>query len=639
MLMREHLRAWWRRRASVTMLVILVALAAASAEEVEAHAVLERSEPAGNAVLPVAPDEALLWFTEPLEPAYVSARLHDTQGQLIETPPATVADDPLLLVLPLPAELPNGTYTIQWENISSADGHPLTGFFSFTIGELTDVAPVVTVPESANGGDTSGTLTRAGRWLGVLGVVTAVGSLFSWFWIIRPAARTLPEAVQARLSRRVALLARGGVLLSLLGVGLSLVTQARDAAGTLSVGNLIEFVRESHTGEMLALRLGLLLVFGALLATRIPWELEGRPLDALLAQGVGLGVLFQFALLTHATAQEQGQPAAVVALWLHLIAAAVWVGGLLALVATLTGLRARLADIERRTFLAETIARFSTLAISAVIIVSLSGLYAGWVHLGSLANLTGSDYGRTLLIKLALTAPLLGLGALNLLVVGPALRRAVTRERDFSRTVRVEAGLGAAVLLLAAILASTSPPQPTQAAQGSTQLDLFDGAGHSILSVSPGTVGQNQYLADVHMTGGTLPVDTQVLLRIARDDQISGIRELALEPEQPLDGTQSSARFLSEGSELSVVGDWQLELIIRRPGEADWRADGALTVTDSVPVAAADPPRRGFTNTLAAPLMLLAALGIVATIIGLRHRGGRPLSLGGSTSEPTHSEQ
>lgn len=632
----------WRRPVGVALLGFLCAVLA-SPGDAGAHAYLEQSEPAANAVVPDTPAEVRMTFTEPLEPSYTEAVLYAADGSPITTEPAGVnPDDGYELILPLPDDLPLGTYTVQWSNISTADGHPEVGFFSFTIGEPANVTPV-TPP--ADAGDTTGganRVTQLGRWLGVLGIVAAVGSLCCWCWVIRPPAQALPEEMQNRLSRRVAWFARGSILLSLLGVALALVTQARDAAGELTGAAVVEFVRESHTGEMLALRLGLLLLFGALLASRIPWEPQSGMLDTLLAQAVGLGVLFQFALLTHATAQEQGQPAAVAAEWLHLVAAAVWVGGLLTLAAALTGLKDRIGGQERRALLAEVITRFSTLAICAVLLVSLSGLYAGWVHLGSLSNLTGSSYGCTLLIKLALTVPLVGLGALNLLVIGPALRRSAGRERDFSRTVRLEAVLGAGVLLVAAILASTAPPQDTaasQALQGGTQVDLIAADAHTILNISPGTVGQNEYMAEVHLLGGTFPSDTQVLLRIARDDQISGIREVVLDPEQPLDGTQESARFSAAGAELSVVGDWDLEIIIRRQGEADARATGLVNVGDSAPAAAAtEPARRGFTSPLAAPLMLLAALVIVVAVLSLRHRRGRPAGLGPSTAKPSRSE-
>jgi hypothetical protein len=216
----------------------------------------------------------------------------------------------------------------------------------------------------------------------------------------------------------------------------------------------------------------------------------------------------------------------------------------------------------------------------------------------------------------------------------------VAQEGAFNRIVRVEIGLGAAVLLLAAILASTSPPQPAQATQtGSQQLELIASTAHMFLTISPGTVGQNQYQAEVHLLDGTFPSGSQALLRVARDDQISGTVEIELTPEESLDGTQPSARFQGSGTELSVIGDWQLELIVRRPRQADARAAGQLSVGDSAPaVQPAEPARRGFTSPLAAPLMLLAAAGIMVGVVGLRHRRGRSAGLDQPAANPTHSE-
>jgi len=611
-------RAGWRRRAGVTLLLGVLALLLLPATA-DGHAYLERSEPAAGAVLPIPPAEVQIWFTEPLEPAFTRAVLYDAAGQLVETPDAVVANDPYQLSLELPADLPDGAYTVQWENISTADGHPAEGFFSFTVGEAADVPPEIVTPELP-ADDGTGLLSSIGRWLGLLGVAAAVGSLGCWYWVLRPSVRRLSAEDQAETAQTARRLASAGAALSAIGVSVYLLDHVHDATGTLTFSTLIDFVRDTQAGTTLALRIGLVLLFGAMLASRFPWRVGGHSVDGLLAQGVGALVLFQFAQLTHATAQRQGEPAAVAAEWLHLAAVAVWIGGIFALVVVLFRVARQVSGEARRELLAGAITRFSTLAISAVVIVSLSGLYAGWVQIGSLDALWESDYGRTLLFKLALVAPILWLGALNLFVLGPALRHAAPRERDFGRTVRAEAALGAAVLFLAAVLASTPPPQPTQAAAiGGSELHLFAPGGHTILTITPSQVGRNEYIANVVPDDGGLPAETEVLLRIERDDQISGIREVVLEPSEPLDGTRDTARFEASGSELSVVGEWELELIVRRPGQADWRAESPLEVGAQAPAApVAAQATRGFTSWYAAPLMVLAAGCIVATVVFLR---------------------
>src|SRR5690606_20789935 len=141
--------AGWRIGAALLCLFVL----AAPPERASAHAFLERSEPGANDVLPEAPAEILMWFTEPLEPSYTGAQLFDVRGEPGDTPDAVVdPDDPYHLRLPLPGDLAPGTYTVAWRNISTADGHPAEGFFAFTIGSDADIAVPVAPATTDFGG-------------------------------------------------------------------------------------------------------------------------------------------------------------------------------------------------------------------------------------------------------------------------------------------------------------------------------------------------------------------------------------------------------------------------------------------------------------------------------------------------------
>ena len=130
----------WRTRAAllIPIVVVLLGLVTMLPERAEAHAFLERSDPSENRVLPEAPVEVSLFFTEPLEPDFSSAELYDASGTLVQTEPSRIGETNQLL-LTLPTDLPNGTYTVQWRNVSSVDGHPQQGFVPFTIGSQADV--------------------------------------------------------------------------------------------------------------------------------------------------------------------------------------------------------------------------------------------------------------------------------------------------------------------------------------------------------------------------------------------------------------------------------------------------------------------------------------------------------------------
>ena len=153
------------------------------------------------------------------------------------------------------------------------------------------------------------------------------------------------------------------------------------------------------------------------------------------AATLGGGLLLSLSLTSHGAATLEIRAAAVCADFLHLLAAAGWGGGLLHLALSLSqGLWAAPPEV-RRTALAALVPRFSLLASGCVSIVLLTGAYNAWAQVLVLPALS-TPYGRTLLVKLALVLPLLGLGALNLLWVRPRLAREDTASLWLRRESR-----------------------------------------------------------------------------------------------------------------------------------------------------------------------------------------------------------
>ena len=91
----------------------------------------------------------------------------------------------------------------------------------------------------------------------------------------------------------------------------------------------------------------------------------------------------------------------------HTLSAAVWFGGLVALVFALP--RATPDDDERNTI----VARFSTVALASVCVLAVSGLGRALTELGGVTEIWSTSYGRALIVKTALFVPLLVLGWLN----------------------------------------------------------------------------------------------------------------------------------------------------------------------------------------------------------------------------------
>jgi copper resistance protein D len=145
--------------------------------------------------------------------------------------------------------------------------------------------------------------------------------------------------------------------------------------------------------------------------------------------------------------------------FVHLVAAAGWVGMLLPLALSL----AAVAHEDASIGVAPTvIGRFSNFGIVTVGLLLVTGIINALYLAGSLPALIETDYGRLLLIKIALFLVMVAIAAVNRLVWTPRLVRDEAAGRDalgrIRRNAAVEAGLGAVIIVIVAVLGVTPPP-------------------------------------------------------------------------------------------------------------------------------------------------------------------------------------
>ena len=100
-----------------------------------AHARLVTSSPTANSTVAFAPTELRLKFSEGVEISFSKLKLTGPLMIVIETGPARLAaDDNSLVIVPVPALLNVGKYTVDWQAVSS-DGHRTSGGFVFELAK------------------------------------------------------------------------------------------------------------------------------------------------------------------------------------------------------------------------------------------------------------------------------------------------------------------------------------------------------------------------------------------------------------------------------------------------------------------------------------------------------------------------
>jgi putative copper resistance protein D len=147
---------------------------------------------------------------------------------------------------------------------------------------------------------------------------------------------------------------------------------------------------------------------------------------------------------------------------LHVLAAGAWVGGLLPLALLLSAAR-RHHDHRWASAAYVATRRFSALGMASVATLIATGALNAWILVGSFAALVGTEYGRLLLLKLALFVAMLCLAGLNRLYWTPRLApdapgsvraRALFR---LSLNSSVEAGLGLGIFVVVGVLGTLHP--------------------------------------------------------------------------------------------------------------------------------------------------------------------------------------
>ncbi|MFJ4314460.1 copper resistance protein CopC [Streptomyces lavendulae] len=462
------------------VLAALLASLFTAASPASAHAALTASDPKDGAVVATAPAQVTLSFSEQVAMGDDSIRVMDPQGKRVDTGELRdmCSGSTVRYGTALHSGLPNGTYTVAWQAVS-ADSHPVSGAFTFSVGAPS--ATSVSLPDRQAGGGPVGVVYDIARYAAYAGFTVLVGgaAFILLCWRRGSAERPLQKLV-----------VRGWVTLTAATLAMLVLRTPYTGSGKFAdVFDLdgLQAVLETKTGASFVSRLLLLgaaalfiaVLFGAYArrqktssaaeavdetgagdGTGAEAEAEAEAADEAeketsdLAFGLAIGgtvvaggIAATWALAEHASTGIQPGIAMPVDI-LHLLAVAAWLGGLVALLVALH----KVPDIER-----EAVQRFSKVAFISVLVLAVTGVYQSWRQLGSWSALTGTSYGRLLIIKVSLVAVLVAIAYLSRKWTG---RLGAVRSTE-------DAGAGATGEEPAEVLAGVDVSRETSTGSGS----------------------------------------------------------------------------------------------------------------------------------------------------------------------------
>ena len=221
-------------------------------------------------------------------------------------------------------------------------------------------------------------------------------------------------------------------------VRLPLDTAQAAGVPVLEVGasTTLDFVVNTAAG-----RSGVLCAAAAMVVCGAATVAQRTPAVSVVIAGAAAVGLTARTLVGHVSADEWGGMAVAV----HALAAALWCGGLAALVLT----------VDRRGQWARVLPRFSRMSLVCVAVLVVGGTAGALVAVASPADLWSTGYGRLLSVKILLTALLTVLAWRNRTVWLPAARTHRSTADGSALRSRIELAGMAVALTLAAALAVT----------------------------------------------------------------------------------------------------------------------------------------------------------------------------------------
>ncbi|MEV5237558.1 FixH family protein [Streptomyces cinnamoneus] len=628
------------------VLAALLCVLTFGAGTASAHAALTSTDPADGSVVPAAPQRVELTFSEGVLLGADSVRVLDPRGERVdEGRPQHVDGRSESAAVTLRGGIGDGTYTVAWQAVS-ADSHPVAGAFTFSVGAPSKT--VVSVRSAAAKTDPAvDAFYGAGRLAAYAGFVLLVGGC-----VFAGVCRASRPVQRIAVAGWVTLFVSTTALLLLRGAYTS-----GKGLGSVPDLSLLGDVLATKPGAALLSRLLLLSAAAVFLAVlfgsyasdaregddraddgrsgdrRSGDGRSGGGADAArrnVAYGLGIGgfvvaagLAATWAMAEHASAGIQpwlAMPADVA----HLLAVAVWLGGLAGLLAVLQS-----GEAIRRP----AVERFSRLAFASVCVLVATGLYQSWRQVGfSWSTLTGTEYGRWLLLKVALVAVMLTVAFFSRRWTGrladggpagqasgtaagtarrtrgpvgvPAAARTATadpvraaqlarqraavekatglRERDadadrsgLRRSVLAETAVAVALLVVTTLLTGTQPGRaeaaqeraagaagPAPAAAGPAEVRLAYDTG--------GTNGRGTARVTVDPArSGATTVSVTLTDPSGRPVDVPELTLAMTETTQrigPLRAAlvrQSVGRWQATGFRLPMAGDWQLSLTVR----------------------------------------------------------------------------
>jgi copper transport protein len=470
-----------------------------------AHALLEKAIPAPDSHLQSSPNEIVLLFNERLEDELYSIKVFNNEGETISKSKTELSLDQKQLKHSV-SSLADGSYTISY-SVLSADGHPIKGSYIFSVGAASDELVKPTQDVRGN--------------YPIVKIFYFMALLLVAGWMLwGKGSKTFSEISESYRKLSLYLL----LFFFVMNIGWGYV-------------QFVELVNSWR--ECISLLTGT--------AVGVSWGIS------LLLSVLGFAILFRFdwlnrlwALLLLAAKSINGHamgfdPPVLNVLMdlIHLIAAALWAGGLFYIV---------IYWRKHRDYVVRFMATFSKIALLSLIVLTITGIVLTLTYLPDINYLFYTQWGSWLIAKMILV--------ILVIILGSVIRLYLKKKNEgiVGKLIKVDFALMILITVIVGIFTNLSPLPENKPLVWKMQEDYLEFSA----TIAPKVAGENMFMVEVSSEKEGIDIKRMELFLKNNDNP-----EVA--PIQVAFPTYEQARrvhYMVNGPYLPFAGNWTVELRI-----------------------------------------------------------------------------
>ncbi|WP_110927938.1 copper resistance CopC/CopD family protein [Bacillus massiliglaciei] len=487
-------------------------------QETFAHAILEKAAPASDSQLEASPEEVVLYFNERLEKELYSIKVLNEDGDIVSQNKTIMSKDQKYIKQTLPS-LPEGNYAVTY-SILSADGHPVKGSYVFSIGEgaAGNHESLLHLSQKDTHSAFFNIVNNAVRILYFMCLLLTSG------WMIWGSVN---KAVQGELEIDFRRKSRYMQICLLIITACMGILQFTELLNSWNPHDIWSVLTDTAIGISWLLSM-LLLCLGFLILFRFKW------IDCLWA----FLVLAVTSINGHAMAVE---PAIFTILLdiIHLLAAAIWAGGLFYIV---------LYWKKQREHAKRFLPIFSQAALISILILTVTGIVYTLILLPRISYIFHTQWGIMLFIKT--------LVVLFVIITGSILRFTIQKKKEssLSRLLKIDFSLMIIILAIVGVFTHLNPLPQNEPLHWNTK----DNSIEFTASILPKEPGDNHFMVTAHSQKEDVEIK-RIELFLINNDQPD------LAPIQvPFSEVKQSAqvKYMMDGKYLPFPGSWTAEVRI-----------------------------------------------------------------------------